>query len=80
MNTPEDVGLVFLVIVRNYWHKSPVLADAKATCRREGKWERGEKRKFRTFLVHEDTTITEMGDITYPNQAAADTALDLGEL
>ena len=80
MQKPEDFGLTFLVIVPNYWCKNTSLPEAKKVCRREGNWAPKQKRIFRTFLVHEDSYINELGNIVYPNQTAADSAIDLGEL
>ena len=80
MNTPEEIGLTFLIIVRNYWARDTNLKEAMKDCRTNGNWNKGEKRTFRTFLVHKDTYIDGMGGIVYPNQNAADTAIDLGEL
>jgi hypothetical protein len=78
MNTPETVGLTFLVITNQYWCKNTVFAKAKHEASRNGVFQKGERRKYQVFLVHEDTVVGETGDLEFPNDLAAETALYLG--
>jgi len=80
MNTPSDVGLVFLIVTNQWWGKGPDLAKLKRKASRKGVFVKGEKRTFDTYLVHQDTEIDEEGNLVFPNDLALDTALKLGVL
>jgi len=80
MITLEDSVLKFLIITNQYWCSGTDLKVVKRDASRNGNFVPKEKRRYRAFLVHHDTKISEMGDIEFPNELAAETAIDLGEV
>ena len=80
MVTLEDSGLKFLIITNLYWCSGTNLKAVKRDASRNGSFAPKEKRKYRAFLVHHDTTISDIGELEFPNELATETAIDLGEV
>lgn len=80
MKKLDELGLKFIVITNQYWCSGTDLLALKREASRNGRFDKGEKRRYSAFLVHHETTINEMGDIEFPNDLAAETALNLGNV
>lgn len=79
MNHITNSPFTFLIVVNQFWAKGKNLIELKKECRANGvKPKNGWA--YRGFLVHEDTFITDMGDIEFPNAEAASVAIDLGDV
>jgi hypothetical protein len=66
------------VVTNRYWCSGTDLPSLKREASRKGSFEKGVTRVYRAFLVHQDTVVTDMGDLEFPNELAAETAIDLG--
>lgn len=56
---PEDMK--FIVMGDRIWGKGNTLTEAIANMRKNGR-----STKYVAYLVHPDSTVTDMGDISYP--------------
>lgn len=77
--TDEDYSVVqkdykILVMTQTfpgYYGKADTIAQARKNCLAESGNNSGFKDKLIAFLVHKDTSITQMGGFRYPNKAPA---------
>jgi hypothetical protein len=78
MVTLEENGMAFLLICPGWWGKGTDLLALKQEGSRKGKWLKGEKRKYRCFLVQAETEIVDEGRLLFSSELAMSTAIDLG--
>jgi hypothetical protein len=80
MQTPEEVGFMFLIISRKWWGKGKTISLLKRKAVRESDWPKGASRQYFLYLVHKDTTVSEDGQLVFSSEQAKETGLYLGTI